>query len=104
MPPPALFISKPAAKNFTRLVFSQIYRNINMALSEYARREFEHILKIVIVGAGEVGYSVAKNLSSDGHDIVIIEDNSEPIMRKVPSTLWSCAGTACVRAFWQKPA
>ena len=77
MPSPALFISKPAAKKFTRLVFSQIYRNINMALSEYARREFEHILKIVIVGAGEVGYSVAKNLSSDGHDRVIIEDNSE---------------------------
>lgn len=34
-------------------------------------------MRIVLVGAGEVGYSVAKNLSADGHDIVIIEENNE---------------------------
>ncbi|MFR5879834.1 MAG: Trk system potassium transporter TrkA [Cloacibacillus evryensis] len=31
----------------------------------------------MLVGAGEVGYSVAKNLSSDGHNIIIIEDSEE---------------------------
>ena len=34
-------------------------------------------MRIVLVGAGEVGYSVAKNLSEDGHDIVVIEENSD---------------------------
>ena len=34
-------------------------------------------MRIVLVGAGEVGYSVAKNLSSDGHNIIIIEDSEE---------------------------
>lgn len=32
-------------------------------------------LRIVIVGAGEVGSSVAKNLSADGHDIVVVEED-----------------------------
>lgn len=34
-------------------------------------------MRIVIVGAGEVGYSVARNLSADGHDIVIVEEDEE---------------------------
>ncbi len=34
-------------------------------------------MRIVLVGAGEVGYSVAKNLSSDGHNIIIIEESEE---------------------------
>jgi trk system potassium uptake protein TrkA len=34
-------------------------------------------LHIVIVGAGEIGFSVARNLSHDGHDIVIVEENPE---------------------------
>lgn len=32
-------------------------------------------LRIVIVGAGEVGSNVAKNLSADGHDIVVVEED-----------------------------
>ena len=32
---------------------------------------------IVIVGAGEVGRSVAKRLSSDGHNIYIVEKDEE---------------------------
>jgi len=34
-------------------------------------------LHIVIVGAGEVGFSVARNLSQDGNDIVLVEENPE---------------------------
>jgi trk system potassium uptake protein len=34
-------------------------------------------LKIVIIGAGEVGYSVASSLSGEGHDITIIENDEE---------------------------
>ena len=34
-------------------------------------------MKIVLVGAGEVGYSVAKSLSQDGHDLVVVEENEE---------------------------
>jgi trk system potassium uptake protein TrkA len=34
-------------------------------------------LNIVIVGAGEVGFSVARNLSQDGHNIVLVEENPE---------------------------
>ena len=33
-------------------------------------------MRIVIVGAGEVGYNVAKNLSADGHDIVLVEEDA----------------------------
>ncbi len=32
-------------------------------------------MHIVLVGAGEVGFTVAKNLSSDGHNITIVEEN-----------------------------
>jgi len=34
-------------------------------------------LRIVLVGAGEVGYSVAKSLSEDGHEITVVEDDYE---------------------------
>lgn len=38
-------------------------------------------MRIVLVGAGEVGYSVAKNLSEDGHSITVIEENSDKAAR-----------------------
>lgn len=34
-------------------------------------------MRIVIVGAGEVGYHVAKSLSAEGHDITVIEEDEE---------------------------
>ncbi len=34
-------------------------------------------LKIVIVGAGDVGYTIARNLSGEGHDIVVIEHKAD---------------------------
>lgn len=32
-------------------------------------------MRIVLVGAGEVGYSVAQSLSEDGHNIIVVEEN-----------------------------
>lgn len=34
-------------------------------------------MEIVIVGAGEVGFNVARSLSQDGHDVVVIENDPE---------------------------
>ena len=34
-------------------------------------------MRIVIVGAGEVGFSVARSLSQDGNDVVVVEENPE---------------------------
>jgi trk system potassium uptake protein TrkA len=34
-------------------------------------------MKVVIIGAGEVGYFLAKRLISEGHDVTIIENNPE---------------------------
>ena len=34
-------------------------------------------MKIAIIGAGEVGFTVARNLSEDGHDIVLVEADPE---------------------------
>ncbi|MCF7953389.1 MAG: Trk system potassium transporter TrkA [Spirochaetales bacterium] len=38
-------------------------------------------MKIVIVGAGNVGYSIAQSLSIEGHDIVVIESQEELAQR-----------------------
>lgn len=34
-------------------------------------------MRIVIIGAGEIGFEVAKNLSSDGHDIIMVESDAD---------------------------
>lgn len=38
-------------------------------------------MNIIILGAGEVGFFLAKNLSSEGHDIVIIDNDPAQIQR-----------------------
>jgi len=38
-------------------------------------------LRIVLVGAGEVGYSVARDLASDGHEIIVVENDEERAQR-----------------------
>lgn len=38
-------------------------------------------MKIIIVGAGEVGFHLAKILSQEGHDIVVIDKSSERLAR-----------------------
>ncbi len=34
-------------------------------------------MRIILVGAGEVGYSLAQNLVDDGHDVVVVERDEE---------------------------
>lgn len=43
-------------------------------------------MKIVIVGAGKVGYTIAASLSKEDHDITVI-DNNEAVIRHVSETL-----------------
>ena len=38
-------------------------------------------LKIVIIGAGEVGFNLAKELSQEDHDITLIDNNADKIRR-----------------------
>jgi trk system potassium uptake protein TrkA len=38
-------------------------------------------LKIIVTGAGKVGYTVAEQLAEEGHDITIIDANHEKISR-----------------------
>lgn len=38
-------------------------------------------MHIVIVGAGEVGYHVARSLSAEGHDITVIEEDKERALK-----------------------
>ena len=42
-------------------------------------------MKIIIIGDGKVGYSLAENLSKENHDVTII-DNSEALKR--PKKIW----------------
>jgi trk system potassium uptake protein TrkA len=36
-------------------------------------------MNIIIIGAGEVGYNLAKKLSKEGHDVVVVDHDSEKI-------------------------
>ena len=43
-------------------------------------------MKIIIIGDGKVGYSLAENLSKENHDITIIDKNPE-VLRKSAESL-----------------
>ena len=34
-------------------------------------------MRIVIIGAGEIGFDVAKSLSQDGHDIIVVDSDPD---------------------------
>src|SRR3990170_2058945 len=38
-------------------------------------------MRIIVIGAGEVGYHIAERLSHEAHDIVVIERNAEVVRR-----------------------
>ena len=66
-------------------------------------------MRTIVVGAGEVGYHIAKRLVQEGHDVVIIEENTavkERVEKELdvlaiqghgasPSVLEGCVLTAC---------
>jgi len=43
-------------------------------------------VKIIIIGAGEVGYNLAMKLSKEGHDVVVIDHDPEKV-RHIDETL-----------------
>ena len=43
------------------------------------RRGEETAMKIVIAGAGKVGFTVALRLCREGHDITLIDEKREPL-------------------------
>lgn len=43
-------------------------------------------MKIIIAGAGEVGYQLSKQLSLEEHDIIVIDTNSSALERLNPNT------------------
>jgi trk system potassium uptake protein TrkA len=40
-----------------------------------------HVLNIIIVGNGKVGYTVAQYLSNDGHDVTVLDNNKDALVR-----------------------
>jgi trk system potassium uptake protein TrkA len=55
-------------------------------------------MKIIVIGAGEVGYHIAERLSHESHEIVVIERNPE-VCRRVQETL----GLAAIEADGSSP-
>ena len=43
-------------------------------------------MKVIVIGAGVVGYTIAEKLSSEGHDVVVVENN-EIIIKDVKESL-----------------
>ncbi len=43
-------------------------------------------MRIIVVGAGEVGYQIAKTLSLENHEVIVVEKN-EKACQYVQSTL-----------------
>lgn len=50
------------------------------------RKTLEAMMRIIIIGAGKVGYNLADNLEKEGHDVTIIDKNYE-ILRKAEENL-----------------
>ena len=46
-------------------------------------------MKIIIIGDGKVGYSLAENLSKENHDVTIIDKNSDAL-KKAEKTWMLC--------------
>lgn len=40
-------------------------------------------MKIVIIGDGKVGYKLAKQLSSEKYDIILIDNNEEKLRKSI---------------------
>ena len=38
-------------------------------------------MKIIVIGAGKVGYTLAEHLTQEEHDVIVIDKNDEVIER-----------------------
>ena len=47
-------------------------------------------MKIVIIGDGKVGYKLAKHLSEDDYDVVLIDNNEEKLKNAINNLDISC--------------
>jgi len=60
-------------------------------------------MRILIVGAGVVGFNLAEELSKEGHDIAIIDENRQKIDRISESLdVLSINGNACLPSILKK--
>ena len=50
-------------------------------------------MRILVVGDGKVGHTVAEQLTREGHDVVIIDKN-EDVLQRCEDTLDGCASAA----------
>ena len=49
-------------------------------------------MRILVVGDGKVGHTVAEQLTREGHDVVIIDKNEDVLQRCEDS--WMCCASA----------
>ena len=47
-------------------------------------------MKIVIIGDGKVGYKLAKHLSEDDYDVVLIDNNEEKLKNAINNLDINC--------------
>ena len=50
-------------------------------ISRMSLSHWEHIMKIVIVGCGKVGTSIARELNTEGHQISVVDNNRRAVTR-----------------------
>ena len=62
-------------------------------------------MKIIILGAGQVGGSVAHNLVSEANDITVVDANAERLQALQDRfDLRTVLGHAPIRTCWSRPA
>ena len=50
----------------------------------------DRTMKIVIIGDGKVGYKLAKHLSEDDYDVVLIDNNEEKLKNAINNLDINC--------------
>ena len=64
----------------------------------------DRTMKIVIIGDGKVGYKLAKHLSEDDYDVVLIDNNEEKLKNAINNLDISCFSGDGVSAAVQEEA
>jgi siroheme synthase (precorrin-2 oxidase/ferrochelatase) len=65
----------------------------------------DQIMKIVVVGDGKVGFTLANQLSAEGHNITIIDNNPETLRRSMEAhDVIGIRGNGLASPFSRRPA